>query len=58
MASSEHPVLMRLPRRGGMSSGGAMATPSSHYLSCAGRELHYVEWPAEGLADDAETVIA
>ncbi len=29
-------------------------TPTSHYLRCAGREIHYVEWGAE----HAETVIA
>ena len=29
-------------------------TPSSHYLRCEGRELHYVQWGAE----HAETVIA
>lgn len=29
-------------------------TPTSHYLTCAGRELHYVEWGAE----HADTVIA
>jgi pimeloyl-ACP methyl ester carboxylesterase len=28
--------------------------PASHYLRCAGREIHYVEWGAE----HAETVIA
>ncbi|MFN3810926.1 MAG: alpha/beta fold hydrolase [Roseateles asaccharophilus] len=30
------------------------ASPSSHYLSCHGREIHYVEWGSE----HAETVIA
>ncbi|MFY8118311.1 MAG: alpha/beta fold hydrolase, partial [Roseateles sp.] len=30
------------------------ASPSSHYLSCQGREIHYVEWGSE----HAETVIA
>jgi len=29
-------------------------TPTSHYLRCAGREIHYVEWGAQ----HAETVIA
>jgi pimeloyl-ACP methyl ester carboxylesterase len=29
-------------------------TPSSHYLRCAGREVHYLEWGAQ----HAETVIA
>jgi pimeloyl-ACP methyl ester carboxylesterase len=29
-------------------------TPTSHYLRCAGREIHYVEWGAE----HGETVIA
>jgi len=29
-------------------------TPASHYLRCAGREIHYVEWGAQ----HAETVIA
>ena len=29
-------------------------TPSSHYVQCAGRELHYTEWGAQ----HAETVIA
>ena len=41
-----------------MASSIAMLAPSSHYLSCAGRELHYVEWAADDLAADAETVIA
>jgi pimeloyl-ACP methyl ester carboxylesterase len=31
-----------------------MTTPSSHYLRCAGREIHYMQWGAE----HAETVIA
>jgi pimeloyl-ACP methyl ester carboxylesterase len=30
------------------------SSPSSHYLSCQGREIHYVEWGSE----HAETVIA
>ncbi len=31
-----------------------MTTPTSHYLTCAGRELHYVEWGAQ----HADTVVA
>ena len=30
--------------------------PQSHYLTCAGREIHFMEWA--GPAPDAGTVIA
>ncbi len=32
-------------------------SPTSHYIACAGRELHYTEW-GDGLGPQAETVIA
>jgi pimeloyl-ACP methyl ester carboxylesterase len=43
-----------------MSAASFTATPTSHYISCVGREIHYTEWGAEQVLSlpNPPTVIA